>query len=278
MFYLLSFFCFITVFLLIGVGNPIYCIFSLVLLFLCVALITLLLGVEFLPLVFVIVYVGAVAVLFLFVVIILDIKLYRGSYWIWVYPLPLVTIVYISHIVIEHSIDDALINYNDASQNVPVLETSTIEISITGSSSYGKSSALDSFSRLSIAWHCRSVFYTLVSLYNASMEKTICAFYGQDFFSQYYNTVSSESAAVSSSILNWIWQVDQISNIQVLGFSLYQHNYIYLLIAGLILLVAILGAIVLTLESHPNRQRVFKQTSRQPIIGLLRPLTLNFID
>ena len=55
--------------------NPILSVFWLVLAFANASLLLLLLGVEFLPILFVIVYVGAIAILFLFVVMLLNIKL-----------------------------------------------------------------------------------------------------------------------------------------------------------------------------------------------------------
>jgi|SouAtlMetagenome_1021521.scaffolds.fasta_scaffold00151_19 NADH-quinone oxidoreductase subunit J len=55
--------------------NPIMSVFWLVLAFVNTAFLLLLLGLEFLPMLFLIVYVGAIAILFLFVVMLLNIKL-----------------------------------------------------------------------------------------------------------------------------------------------------------------------------------------------------------
>lgn len=55
--------------------NPISSVFWLVLAFINAALLLLLLGIEFLPILFIIVYVGAIAILFLFVIMLLNIKL-----------------------------------------------------------------------------------------------------------------------------------------------------------------------------------------------------------
>lgn len=55
--------------------NPIMSVFWLVLAFTNASLLLILLGVEFLPILFIIVYVGAIAILFLFVVMLLNIKL-----------------------------------------------------------------------------------------------------------------------------------------------------------------------------------------------------------
>jgi NADH-quinone oxidoreductase subunit J len=56
------------------VSNPIYSLLWLVLSFLLSASLLLVLGCEFLALIFIVVYVGAIAVLFLFVVMLLDLK------------------------------------------------------------------------------------------------------------------------------------------------------------------------------------------------------------
>ena len=61
--------------LVIGSRNPIHSILSLVLVFFNAAGLLILLGVEFLAMLFLIVYVGAVAVLFLFVIMMLNIKI-----------------------------------------------------------------------------------------------------------------------------------------------------------------------------------------------------------
>lgn len=61
--------------LVISSNNPIHSIFSLVLAFANISFIMILLGVEFLGMLFLIVYVGAIAILFLFVIMMLNIKL-----------------------------------------------------------------------------------------------------------------------------------------------------------------------------------------------------------
>lgn len=61
--------------LVISSNNPIHAIFSLVLAFANISFIMILLGVEFLGVLFLIVYVGAIAILFLFVIMMLNIKL-----------------------------------------------------------------------------------------------------------------------------------------------------------------------------------------------------------
>jgi NADH-quinone oxidoreductase subunit J len=60
--------------LVISAQNPVHSVFFLVLVFLTSAFLLFLLEIEFVSLLFVLVYVGAIAVLFLFVVMMLDIK------------------------------------------------------------------------------------------------------------------------------------------------------------------------------------------------------------
>jgi len=61
--------------LVIGSRNPVYSVLFLILCFANVSALLFLLGLEFLPVTFIVVYVGAIAVLFLFVLMMLNIKL-----------------------------------------------------------------------------------------------------------------------------------------------------------------------------------------------------------
>jgi len=65
--------------------------------------------------------------------------------------------------------------------------------------------------------------------------------------------------------LNWFENIDHLSNIEVIGQLLYTHEFICFLIAGLVLLVAMIGAIVLTVQNRDKSvrtQQVFHQLSR----------------
>ncbi|MGH8732908.1 MAG: NADH-quinone oxidoreductase subunit J [Burkholderiales bacterium] len=93
----LSFYVFAAVAVVSGVlvvanRNPVYSVLFLILTFFNAAGLFVLLGAEFLAMILVVVYVGAVAVLFLFVVMMLDINLARLRERFWSY-LPLVAIV-----------------------------------------------------------------------------------------------------------------------------------------------------------------------------------------
>jgi len=74
---------------------------------------------------------------------------------------------------------------------------------------------------------------------------------------------------VFSSYFNWFSLVLETSNIRNLGVYLYTYFSFFLLLAGLILLVAMLGAISLTLEGdttiyNTKQQQLFKQLNVDP--------------
>jgi NADH-quinone oxidoreductase subunit J len=68
----------------------------------------------------------------------------------------------------------------------------------------------------------------------------------------------------SPSALVWWTQVDSLTNVEVLGQVLYTYYAYYFLTASLILLVAMIGPIVLTmqLQYKVKRQQIFQQVSR----------------
>src|SRR6478609_5600715 len=72
-FYLFAGMCVASAFMVIAVKNPVHAVLFLILAFFNAAGLFVLLGAEFLAMLLIIVYVGAVAVLFLFVVMMLDV-------------------------------------------------------------------------------------------------------------------------------------------------------------------------------------------------------------
>lgn len=63
---------------------------------------------------------------------------------------------------------------------------------------------------------------------------------------------------------NWVELITPLSNIEIIGQYLYTYGFLYFIQAGLILLLAMIGAIVLTMESGQKmkRQHIAEQTSR----------------
>src|SRR3982074_84006 len=72
-FYLFAGFCVVSAFMVIAARNPVHSVLFLILAFVNASGLFMLLGAEFLAMILIVVYVGAVAVLFLFVVMMLDI-------------------------------------------------------------------------------------------------------------------------------------------------------------------------------------------------------------
>ena len=66
------------------------------------------------------------------------------------------------------------------------------------------------------------------------------------------------------SLVDWQEKVSTLSNIDALGHLIYTHYYYLFIVAGLILLVAMIGAIVLTLFHKPDakRQDINEQVNR----------------
>lgn len=170
--------------MVISAQNPIHSVLYLILVFFASSAFFISLGVEFLGIIFMIVYVGAIAILFLFVVMMLNIKLIEFNENLLRY-LPLGGIIGIIFLI--------------------------------------------------------ELFLILDENYTFLIEPV----------NNYYYTA-------------WINHFYNFTNIELLGLVLYTKYFYLFLMAGLILLVAMIGAIVLTLYFQLNlkRQNVFKQTSR----------------
>lgn len=169
----------LSAFFLVILKNPVHSVLLLILCFFCSASIVILFSVDFIGILFLIIYVGAIAVLFLFVVMMLDLKI------------------------------------------TPV--------------------------------KTEKFFFFFV--FTSSLFFFFC-FYELDFGSLF-----QKKFVVNSYFFNIL---DFFSNIDVFGQCLYNYFLICFLIAGIILLLAMLGAIALTLKYNSNvkNQLVYKQLSR----------------
>lgn len=185
LFLFLSFLLIFSAILVISAQNPVHSVFFLVLVFLTSAFLLFLLEIEFISLLFILVYVGAIAVLFLFVVMMLDIKITKNEKDFLIY--------------------------------------------------------------LPMGVFLAGVFF--LEVYLTFQE----------------NFVSLSPADGQTVYINWLSLVDNLSNVEVLGQILYTYYFFYFLIAGIILLVSMVGAIVLTLSftQKAKHQFVFKQILRE---------------
>jgi len=68
--------------------------------------------------------------------------------------------------------------------------------------------------------------------------------------------------------INWFEKLFTYTNTEALGFVLYTHYAVVFLIAGFILLIAMIGSIVLTLlhRSNMKRQDIYYQVTRSPLL------------
>jgi len=116
LFYLLGSLALLCSVMVVTTRNPVHSVLYLILTFCNATALLVLLEVEFLALIFLVVYVGAIAVLFLFVVIILNINIVEISSRLLGY-LPigiLVSVLFVTEIalVIDQSIEPAPLNAN----------------------------------------------------------------------------------------------------------------------------------------------------------------------
>jgi NADH-quinone oxidoreductase subunit J len=182
-FYLFASICVASAVMVIASKNPVHSVLFLILAFANAAGLFVLLGAEFLAMILVIVYVGAVAVLFLFVVMMLDVDFTALRQGFLDY-LPIGGVIGI------------------------VFFIELVMMLVAGSGAFGTGSA----------------------------------------------------KAIANPIPPWT----EVTNTEALGLVLYTRYVYYFEAAGLVLLVAMIGAIVLTLRHKPNikRQNIADQVAR----------------
>jgi NADH-quinone oxidoreductase subunit J len=185
LFYFFSGVALFSAIMVISARNPVHSVLFLILVFCNSAGLLILLEAEFLALIFIVVYVGAIAVLFLFVVMMLNVKITE--------------------------IQDEVLQYLPIGGLIGIVFLLEIFLIIEGD---------------------------FVSLINPNQDNTV--------------------------YIDWFAQIDSISNIQTLGNVLYTDYVLFFLLAGVILLIAMVGAIVLTMSTRSSlrRQFIYQQVSR----------------
>lgn len=187
LFYFFSSILLISSLMVITVQNSIYSVLFLVLSFVSSASLLFLLECEFVALLFILIYVGAIAVLFLFVVMMLDVK------------------------------------------------TATL--------------TKDSIKYFPFGTFVGAVFLVeILSIVSKSFKSN-----------PYQNSV------LYNEYQNWYDKLDSLTEIEALGQVLYTHYALQFLIAGFILFLAVIGAVILTInlsKQKNNSQVVSKQLSR----------------
>jgi NADH-quinone oxidoreductase subunit J len=189
--------------------NTVYSVFFLILVFINITGLLLVSEVEFLAIMLIIIYVGAITVLFLFVVMMLNIKKINKNNDNYGY-LPI--IILISFIFF-------------------------IEIFIIFSKSF------TSYQFFILKKHKMLTYWKLSAFWNRYPP----ALY-QDLPYHYSK---------------YLAKYDTITNIETLGHILYSYYSLFLLIAGIILLIALIGAVTLTVEEKKNKKFLTKNLYQQ---------------
>nr|YP_010377278.1 NADH dehydrogenase subunit 6 [Odontella aurita]QYB22927.1 NADH dehydrogenase subunit 6 [Odontella aurita] len=189
LFYIFSFILLMSSIMVISVQNTIYSVLFLVLSFISSTSLLCLMECEFIALIFIIIYVGAIAVLFLFVVMMLDIK----------------------------------------------------TVSVTKDSL--KYFPFGCFLGILFLWE---IVLVILKTFKSNP-------YSHSFLSNIY--------------VNWFDKLDSFTELQTFGQLLYTYYILQFLVAGIILLLSVVGAVVLTLnmvkyKKAVKTQVIFKQLSR----------------
>lgn len=201
--FLFSSFALVSSSVVITATNPVHSVFALIFVFVNVASVLLVLRVEFISLLFLVVYVGAVAVLFLFVIMMLNVKL--------------------------NEVSDNSVSYFPLGLVLGVLFLLEVSLILTG------------------------------DLLPFSGELLYRSLVAQNLLS-----------GASSSHLHLESVLLVPNNMQLLGSIIYTDLFFPFVLAGLLLFLAMVGAIVLSLmkASSALKQDIFKQVSVLPSDGL----------
>jgi NADH-quinone oxidoreductase subunit J len=198
--------------------NTIYSAFFLILVFTNSTGLLLISEVEFLSIMLIIIYVGAITVLFLFVIMMLDVNIL---------------------------IDKKKINNN--------------------------------FGYLPIIFLISFIFFLETFIMFSKVFTSYYHLVNNSFFTQEVNTlfyfhdswhgIFEIFVDVKPFLKNFINQLDPITNIETIGQILYSYYAFFFLAAGIILLIALIGAVTLTKkEKRKNfKQNIFKQLSRNSL-------------
>ena len=196
--------------------NAVYSVFFLILIFTSITGLLLVAEVEFLAIMLIIIYVGAITVLFLFVVMMLDIKEInnKNNDTIYLPIILLISSIFFIQIFIFYS--KSFSSYENFINNNLLMGT---------------------YSCLCEAWTLR--------------------------YSPFYENVPY-------NYHNYILNLDLITNTETLGQTLYTYYAFFLLTAGLILLIALIGAVTLTMKEKKNKKFLTK--------NLYQQLSRNFLN
>ena len=238
LFYFFCFFVLFSAFMVIRAKNPVYSVLFLILVFCNSAGLLLLLNLDFFALIFLIVYVGAIAVLFLFVVMMLNIKLTEVHESIFHY-LPI----------------GGFVGFIFFLEFYFLFNQEIVPLHLDNFSQQNDSFLVFQFYLFAILAFLKYGFTTP----NFSEKFQL---YSDSFFEKLANIDKFSSNNIDYVI--WPTLIDSKTPVEALGQVLYTYYSYFFIVASLILLISMIGAIMLTL--NPNRavkrQQVFEQNAR----------------
>jgi NADH-quinone oxidoreductase subunit J len=243
--------------MVIRARNPVHSVLFLILVFCNAAGLLLLLGLDFFAMIFLVVYVGAIAVLFLFVVMILNIKVAELNESLSRY-LPIGGLIGIIFLCEIFAIVD--------SDLIPMIQGSRLEYFIV----VGEETL--PLTLQEVLSHIFELFEEIFGLdlgnegstYSSFLEASFGeASFGYDFY--LVTAAMSSLQEVWPFFVEWSSLQKPTSNIQAVGQLIYTYYAYAFLVASLILLVAMIGAILLTMHKgvQVKRQEVFEQNTRE---------------
>ena len=258
LFYLFSTLTILSGIMVIRSKNPVHSVLFLILVFCNVSGLLILLGLDFFAMVFLVVYVGAIAVLFLFVVMMLNIKLVEINENILRY-LPiggLIGLIFLFEIFLI--IDSDLIpilGFPKALSTDFFLSSGLFNVFLTILFFIKSFLLLISFQK------GFSQTYTDFCLF----KKDLGEFLTESSLSFEKLAQSHQQISDPSFFIQWSNLVDASSNIESIGVLIYTYYFYFFLVASMILLVSMIGAIVLTMHRgvEVKRQEIFEQNSRE---------------
>ena len=238
LFYFFCFFVLFSAFMVIRAKNPVYSVLFLILVFCNSAGLLLLLNLDFFALIFLIVYVGAIAVLFLFVVMMLNIKLTEVHESIFHY-LPI----------------GGFVGFIFFLEFYFLFNQEIVPLHLDNFSQQNDSFLVFQFYLFAILAFLKYGFTTT----NFSEKFQL---YSDSFFEKLANIDKFSSNHIDYVI--WPTLIDSKTPVEALGQVLYTYYSYFFIVASLILLISMIGAIMLTL--NPNRavkrQQLFEQNAR----------------
>lgn|SRR3990167_457393 len=235
--------------------NPIHSIFFLILAFIGISAIMFTFNIEFLPIIFLVVYVGAVSVLFLFVVMMLNIKIIE-TYENFFNYLPVgIFIGFIFFIELYlFFLKDLNIYFYDMKDYYSLYKYITDCLIYTNNEEF-------LFNFLGYSEGSLKSFYPEdlnISDFVYTFESRFLTYQLFDYLDNFFNI----------EYVSYISEKEALTDIEIIAQVIYQHKFFAFIISSLILLIAMIGAIVLTLtikrdNFSTKRQDISEQVYRK---------------